>query len=86
MRTGSLGTDDLEDAAVVPVAVAPNEIIAALWREALAEEGIVALVKATGPGLAYFTNFANEHVLYVLEPQAECAREILATLEAGEGP
>ncbi len=77
---------DLDRAQVVPVAVASNEIVAALWREALAEEGIVALVKATGPGLAYFTNFANEHVLYVLEPLADRAREILAELERGEAP
>jgi hypothetical protein len=69
------------DAAVVPVAVAPNEIVAAFWREVLATEGIVALVKARGPGLAYFTTFGSEHVLYVLEPLAERARAILAELE-----
>jgi len=72
------------DAAVVPVAVAPNEIVAALWREVLAAEGIIALIKATGPGVAYFTTFGSEHVLYVLEPLAERARAILADLEAGD--
>jgi hypothetical protein len=63
---------------LVAIAVAPNEVIAELWRGLLKSEGITAMVKATGPGLAYFTNFANEHVLYVLQSDAEVAHSILA--------
>ncbi len=62
---------------LVPVAVAPNEPIAELWRGLLEQEGITAMLKAMGPGAAYFSNFGYQHTLYVLESDAERAREIL---------
>ncbi|CCF86091.1 putative signal transducing protein [Nitrolancea hollandica] len=65
------------DEKVVPVAVAPNEPIAELWRGLLEQEGITAMLKAMGPGAAYFSNFGYQHTLYVLESDAERARDIL---------
>jgi hypothetical protein len=62
---------------LVPVAVAPNEPIAELWRGLLEQEGITAMLKAMGPGAAYFSNFGYQHTLYVLESDAERARDIL---------
>lgn len=62
---------------LVPVAVAPNELIAELWRGLLEQEGITAMLKAMGPGSAYFSNFGNQHTLFVLESDAQRAREIL---------
>lgn len=62
---------------LVPVAVAPNEPIAELWRGLLQEEGIISMLKAMGPGSAYFSNFGYQHTLYVLESAAQRAREIL---------
>lgn len=62
---------------LVPVAVAPNELIAELWRGLLEEEGITAMLKAMGPGSAYFSNFGNQHTLFVLESDVQRAREIL---------
>lgn len=72
------------DESLVPVAVAAGEIEAALWRDALADAGIRAMVKNTGPGAGYFPSFSDQFVLYVLASAAERAREILAEL-AGDG-
>ncbi len=62
---------------LVPVAEAPNEPIAELWRGLLGQEGITVMLKAMGPGAAYFSNFGYQHTLYVLESDAERARDIL---------
>jgi hypothetical protein len=68
---------------IVVAAEAPNEIIAGLWASVLRDEGIPVMVKSTGPGMAYFSNMGNMHIIYVMEAQAEEAREIIAELEDG---
>lgn len=72
MTTPEQGQEEL-----VEIAVAPNEIMAAVWRGWLEEEGITPMVKSAGPGMAYFSSFGNQHLLYVLASEADRAREIL---------
>jgi hypothetical protein len=69
---------------IVQVAVAPNEIIAGFWQSVLREEGIEVMLKSAGPGLAYFSTMGNQHVVYVLESQAEAARALIDELESEE--
>lgn len=59
------------------LASAPNEAVAAMWRELLVAEGVPVLVKVGGPGVAYFTPALAEHYLYVRADQAERARQLL---------
>ncbi|HVX30975.1 MAG TPA: DUF2007 domain-containing protein [Nitrolancea sp.] len=66
------------DDELVKVAVAPNEMIATMWLGWLDEEGIKALARVGGSGPAYFGTMINERSIYVLERDAERAREILA--------
>lgn len=70
---------------IVPISEAPNEVIAEMWREVLADEGITAVVTASGPGFAFGSNALNVHTLLVREDQAEEARAVLAELERDEG-
>lgn len=77
---GRSGDDDR----LVEVAVAPNEIMARLWSGWLEADGITTMVKATGPGFAYFTNFANEHLIFVHQSDAERALEILREATLGD--
>jgi len=74
-------SDPSDQTRVVPVAVAPNEVIADLWRQVLQDEGIIVALKPGGIGHAYASNALNEHYLLVREDQAERAREVLAELE-----
>jgi hypothetical protein len=67
---------------VVPVAVAPNEVVADIWRQVLEDEGIIAALRPGGAGASFATNALNEHVVLVREDQAERAREVLAELES----
>ena len=78
-----MGQAPSRDDALVEVAVAPNEIIANYWKGVLESENIRAMLKPKGPGMAYFTNFANEHGVYVLASDAVRAREVLEA-EAGD--
>ncbi|MBX6343183.1 MAG: hypothetical protein IRY97_12040 [Thermomicrobiaceae bacterium] len=71
--------------AIVPVAVASSEAIAELWRGALADEGITAMIKAVGPGAGFFSSVGLQFVLYTLASDEARAREILADLAAEEG-
>jgi hypothetical protein len=66
---------------IVVAAEAPNEIIAGLWASVLRDEGIQVMVKSGGPGMAYFSTLGNQHSLYVLESQADEARQIIQELE-----
>ncbi len=66
---------------LVAIAVAPNELVAALWKGALEAEGIPVLVKILGLGAAYWSTLAAEHALYVRVQDAERARVILETLD-----
>ncbi|ACM05279.1 MULTISPECIES: DUF2007 domain-containing protein [Thermomicrobium] len=68
------------DDELVQVAVAPNEIVAALWQGALEEEGIPVLVKVLGLGYAYWSPFVADRALFVRRQDAERAKEILASL------
>ena len=65
------------DGQIVKIALAPNEAVAAMWREMLQAEGILVLVRVGGPGLAYFTPALCEHHLYVRADQAARARQVL---------
>jgi hypothetical protein len=66
----------------VQVAVAPNELVADMWRQVLREEGIVAAITPSGMGHAFATNALNEQIVLVREDQAERAREIIAAFES----
>ncbi len=66
---------------LVAIAVAPNELVAALWKGALEAEGIPVLVKILGLGAAYWSTLAAEHALYVRVQDAERAQVILETLD-----
>jgi len=68
------------DDELVQVAVAPNEIVAALWQGALEEEGIPVLVKVLGLGYAHWSPFVADRALFVRRQDAERAKEILASL------
>jgi len=68
------------DDELVQVAVAPNEIVAALWQGALEEEGIPVLVKVLGLGYAYWSPFVADRALFVRRQDAERAKEILTSL------
>lgn len=68
------------DDELVQVAVAPNEIVAALWQGALEEEGMPVLVKVLGLGYAYWSPFVADRALFVRRQDAERAKEILASL------
>lgn len=70
-----------EDDELVELAVAPNEVVAALWRGVLEEAGIPVLVKVLGLGHAYWSTFAAEHALYVRRRDSARARELLEALE-----
>lgn len=67
---------------VVRIATAPNEAVAAIWRELLTAEGVGVLVRVAGPGLAYFAPALCEHDLYVRADQADRARQLLADYAA----
>ncbi len=70
--------------AIVLLTKIPNEPLAQLCRQMLADEGIRVMLKPGGPGFGGWGSAANlEHELYVLESQVEEAREILADFEAG---
>jgi len=66
---------------LVQVAVAPNYVIATLWASVLEEEGIHCLVRGSDLMAAmYMLPMNATHELYVVESQAEQAKEILDSL------
>jgi hypothetical protein len=70
------------DAPLVVIAIAPNEIIARLWADTLAAEGVRSLLRPLGPGYGAWASAATlEHEIAVLAPEAERAREILAAFD-----
>ena len=70
---------------LVQVASAPNYVIASLWASVLEEEGIHCLVRGSDLMAAMYTLPLNAtHQLYVLESQAEQAKEILDSLTEEE--
>jgi hypothetical protein len=83
------------DQPLVKLAIAPNEVIALMWRELLTTEGIPVLVRVAGPGMAYFSPALCEHGLYVREADVRRARRLLNAFtavpdeviaHAGDGP
>ncbi len=66
---------------LVQLAVAPNEVVAALWRGVLEDAGIPVLVKVLGLGHAYWSTFAAAHALYVRRRDSDRARELLEALD-----
>lgn len=73
----------MSDDPVVYLATAPNEPLARMWADVLAEAGIRAMLKAAGPGLgAWGSAFSLEHELFVLRSRHAEAAAILAGLDA----
>jgi hypothetical protein len=70
----------MSEASIVQVGIAPNEIVAELWRQVLRDEGIIALLKPAGLGHAYVPNDLNPHYILVRLDQADLAREVIASL------
>lgn len=71
-----------DDSTTVQIATAPNELVADMWRQALVDAGIVAVVKPGGLGYAWASTALLEHLIFVREDQAELAREVIRDLEA----
>jgi hypothetical protein len=74
----------LDQTWTVHVATAPNEPIALMWRDVLAHEGIIALLKPGGAGYSYGHNALNEHYILVRDDQADLARQVLADFGEAE--
>ncbi|RIK46278.1 MAG: hypothetical protein DCC58_03665 [Chloroflexi bacterium] len=70
----------LDATGIVLIGRAANEIVASLWKQALADEGIVALLKPIGAGPSFGTTALSEYDVYVREDQADAARAIVAEL------
>lgn len=70
------------DLETVHIATAPNETISEMWREALKDEGIVALVRSGGAGYSFGHNILNEQYIFVRKDQEDLAREIINDLES----
>ncbi len=75
------------DDPVVYLATAPNEPLAQLWVEILADAGIKAMMKPVGPGFGAWGSAATfEHELYVLRSRLDEAEAVLAEIEPGRDP
>jgi hypothetical protein len=70
---------DETDEPLVLIATAPGEPIAAMWSGILEEQGIKAMLKGGDLGAAMYASTLNlPFEIYVLESQADTARDILA--------
>ena len=75
----------MPDDPIVLLATAPNEPLARLWADVLAEAGIRSLVKPIGPGVGAWASAATlEHELHVLRSRLAEAQEILEGLRTGD--
>jgi len=73
------------DEPVVYLATEPNEPLAQLAVQVLADEGIRVLVRPAGPGFGAWASVATfEHELYVLRRDVDRARAILAELDEAD--
>lgn len=73
------------DDPIVYLATVPNEPLARMWADVLADAGIRALVKALGGGIGGWGSAAMlEHELYVLRSQLPAAEAIVRDLAAEE--
>lgn len=71
----------LDEAGIIEVGRAPNEVIADLWRQVLEDEGIVPLMRPVGAGPSFGSTAFSEYQVLVREDQAPRARAIIAELE-----
>lgn len=75
------------DDPIVYLATAPNEPLAQLWVEVLADAGIKAMMKPVGPGFGAWGSAATfEHELYVLRSRLDEAEAVLTEIEPGRDP
>lgn len=71
----------MPDDPIVFLATAPNEPLARLWADVLAEAGIRSLVKPIGPGVGAWASAATlEHEIHVLRSRLPEARAVLEDL------
>lgn len=70
------------DLETVHIATAPNETVAEMWRQALRDEGIIALIRSGGAGYSFGHNLLNEQYVFVRKDQEDLAREIIDDLES----
>ncbi|MDP9365345.1 MAG: hypothetical protein M3Q10_14160 [Chloroflexota bacterium] len=71
----------MPDDPIVFLATAPNEPLARLWADVLAEAGIRSLVKPIGPGIGAWASAATlEHEIHVLRSRLPEARAVLEDL------
>lgn len=69
---------------IVRITTARNEPMAQLTQQVLEGEGIKVLLKPIGPGYGGWGNANNlMHDVYVLEGDAERARDVLETVQSG---
>ncbi len=66
---------------LIPVATAPDQLVAEMWRDLLAQEGIPATIRA-GDTISFMGLSAFPCRLLVPEEQADSAREVLDRLTA----
>ena len=70
-----------EDDPIVYLATVPNEPLARMWADVLADAGIRALVKPVGPGFGAWGSVATfEHELHVLRSDFPAAEQIVQEL------
>ena len=74
----------MTDDPVVYLATVPNEPLARLWADVLAEAGIRTMLKPVGPGVGAWASAATlEHELYVLRSRLAEAEAIIRGLDQG---
>ena len=63
---------------LVHIAIAPNEMVANLWKDALQENGVKCLLRSINLVTSIYTSpITNQYEVLVLASDAEKAREIL---------
>jgi hypothetical protein len=72
-----------DDDGPVVVARAENQVIGQMWRELLARNDIVAMLRIVGP-LTGISDFASPHELLVARADADRARDLIAAFEQDE--
>ena len=71
-------TDEKVNEPLVHIATAPNEIVANLWNDVLAENSIKCLLRSANLITSvYASPIANQYEVLVLASDAEKAKEIL---------
>ncbi len=75
-----LPEEEARQGPLVHIATAPNEIEAQLWKGILEDNGIYCMVKVAEGLNLYLSPLALEHKVYVLESDANEAKEILESI------